>query len=463
LVASESKSAGASSQKRWQSYVEYKDSGVEWLGEIPRHWEVCPLRRKLRDGNDGVKIGPFGSQLKLEFMQETGYKVYGQEHVIADDFTVGSKYVGEQKFAELSACSIQPGDLLVTMMGSSGRCRVVPPGIEPGLMDSHLLRLRVREDELHPHFAALVIDQGAYVNDQLMVAGKGAIMHGLNSSIVKDIVLAVPPLSDQRVITAFLDRETARIDALVGKQERLIALLEEKRAALISHTVTKGLDPTVPMKDSSIPWLGEVPAHWEVVPLKYLTPEITVGIVVTPSKYYIDKGVPCLRSLNVKEGYLTENDLVFISPESNEMLRKSMIFAGDLVSVRSGQPGTTAVIDERFHEANCIDLIITRQSRHFDSFFMAYLLNSYAAKYQFGLGSGGAIQQHFNIETAKSLLALVPPPSEQDAIAAYLDCETARLDALIAKAQEMIERLQEYRTALISAAVTGKIDVRGEV
>jgi type I restriction enzyme S subunit len=280
---------------------------------------------------------------------------------------------------------------------------------------------------------------------------------------IKDFQVALPPLLEQRAIAAFLDRETARIDALVAKKERLIELLQEQRMAVISHVVTKGLDPTVPMKAAGVEWLGEIPAHWQVKRLKLITPEVTVGIVITPAKYYVDSGVACLRSLNVREGWLDDSDLVFISPESNIILRKSMILAGDLVTVRTGQPGTTAVVDERFHRANCIDLIIIRQSGQFDSCFMAYVANSHIAKIQYGSGSDGAIQQHFNIETAKNLLVPLPPLEEQRSIAALLDGEAAKIDTLIANVREHIEKLREYRTALISAAVTGQIDVREEM
>ncbi len=288
----------------------------------------------------------------------------------------------------------------------------------------------------------------------------GAKMPRVSGAQVGNVHIPIPSFSEQRTIAAFLDRETAEIDALMAKKERLIELLQEKRAALISRAVAKGLDPDVLMKASGVEWLGEVPAHWNIRRLKYLTPEITVGIVVTPAKYYVDEGIPCLRSLNVQENGLRDADLVYISRESNENLRKSMIFKGDLVSVRTGQPGTTAVVTEQFDRTNCIDLIITRQSPHFDSSFMAYVANSYASKAQFGAGSDGAIQQHFNIQTAKNLLVALPPYPEQQAITIYLDRETAQIDALVAKVQTHVEKLREYRLALISAAVSGKIDVR---
>ena len=208
-------------------YPKMKDSGVEWLGEVPTHWSITTLRRKLRPF-DGIKIGPFGSQLKLEQMSESGYKVYGQANVISKDFTRGTKFVGQEKFDELSACEVLPGDLLVTMMGTSGRCAGVPNDAALGIMDSHLLRLRT-DESISARFAALLIDESSYMKEQITVVGKGSIMHGLNSGMVKALFLVVPPLPEQTAIVRFLDHADRRIRRYIRAKQKLIALLEEQK------------------------------------------------------------------------------------------------------------------------------------------------------------------------------------------------------------------------------------------
>ena len=278
----------------FRPYPAYKPSGVEWLGDVPAHWEVSSLRRNLREGNEGIKIGPFGSQLKLEDMQDSGWKVYGQENVIAQDFKIGNKYISDAKFKELATCAVHPGDLVVSMMGTTGRCCVVPPETEPGLINSHLIRLRVQNNKLLPEYAALLIDEAHYVREQINAAGKGAIMQGLNSSIVKELTLVIPSVIEQRTIAASLDRETARLDALIAKHERLIELLQEKRAALISHVVTQGLDPSAPMNDSGVPWLGQIPAHWEIKRLGAVAPLLR-GHDLTTAEWQ-DGDVPVISS-----------------------------------------------------------------------------------------------------------------------------------------------------------------------
>jgi type I restriction enzyme S subunit len=220
--------------------------------------------------------------------------------------------------------------------------------------------------------------------------------------------------------------------------------------------VTTGLVPSIAKISGPAIWGLEAPAHWQVKRLKFVTPHVTVGIVVNPSSYYVDFGVPCLRSLNVEAGELLEKDLVFIDEKSHHHLSKSAVYCGDIVAVRTGQPGTAAVIDARFDNANCIDLIIIRRSRHFVPDYLQHLLNSNFVLAQFESGSDGAIQQHFNIQTAKNLVVLVPPMDEQQQIVDFIGVESGKIDAIVACYARQIELLSEYRSALIHETVTGQ-------
>jgi type I restriction enzyme S subunit len=455
----------AGALRRFKPYPAYKDSGVEWLGDIPAHWGVCALRRKLFRGAGSIKIGPFGSALKLEIMVQEGFKVYGQEHVIARDFSRGSKYIDHAKFSELAACEIRPRDILVTMMGSTGRSAVVPEGIEKGIMDSHLLRIRLPDAELHPRFLALLIDEAEYVRDQIGAAGKGAIMHGLNSSIIKSIVLATPPTTEQSRILSFIDRETARIDALVAKKERLIELLQEKRRALITHAVTKGLDPNVPMKDSEVEWLGKIPAHWEVKRLWHLTPSdrrIMYGIVLPGPN--VDDGVPIVKGGDVSPERLRLDRVNRTTREIESGYARSRLRGGDLVYAIRGSIGEVAIVPDELQGANLTqDAARIAYTSATHGPWLVQALKSAAVFAQLEAGALGATIRGINIRDLKRASVAVPSRVEQLAIAACLDRETGRIDALVANVRQAIERLNELRAALISAAVTGKIDVRGEI
>jgi type I restriction enzyme S subunit len=353
---------------------------------------------------------------------------------------------------------VQPGNVLLVMRSGILR-HSIPIAINrvPTALNQDM-RALIPGPSLEARYLARLVE--GHQRELLNVWSKeGTTVESLESDLVGNTEIAMPPLSQQRAIADYLDREAVRLDGLVAAKERVLGLLAEKRRAFITRTVTSGLDLHAPLRASGIPWLGEIPSHWDAKRLKFISREITVGIVVTPAKYYASAGVPCLRSLNVREEGLTDSDLVYISDESNALMAKSQIFAGDLVAVRSGQPGTTAVVDGRFDGANCIDLIIIRRSQIYVSEFMAHFLNSQPAKIQFLMGSGGAIQQHFNIETAKDLVVPLPPLEEQRVIVSHIAAETAKLDGLRAATERTVALLRERRAALIAGAVTGQLRI----
>jgi type I restriction enzyme S subunit len=403
-----------------------KPSGLDWSPEVPAHWTVKKL--------GFVASLQSGEAITAEDIKDTGlHPVYGGNGLrgYTDAFTHRGHYV---------------------LVGRQGAlCGNVNYANGEFWASEHALVATPREPISVIWFGELL---RAMNLNQYSVS---AAQPGLAVEAITALKIPVPPFDEQNAIADLLDGETARLDALVAAKERWLELLAEKRRVLMTRAVTRGLDPAVPLRDSGLGWLGQIPMHWRVKRLKFVSPFITVGIVVTPSKYYQDKGVPCLRSLNVKDTGLVDDELVYISEESHEELAKSKVNAGDLVIVRSGQPGTTAVVDKRFDGANCIDLIIVRRPQTEDSHFLAHFLNSDVARAEFGGGSGGAIQQHFNIETAKDLAVALPSLDEQRAIVAYISAETAKLDALRAATERTIDLLKERRAALIAAAVTGQL------
>lgn len=286
---------------------------------------------------------------------------------------------------------------------------------------------------------------------------EGATVESLESEQIGNTCVPLLSLEAQGRVADFLDRKTAEIDALIAKKERMIALLNEKRQACITEAVTKGLDAQAPTRESGEAWLGRVPAHWQVKRLRFISPSIQVGIVVTPARYYVESGVPCLRSLNIRPSGIDANDLVFISPQSNALLSKSRLERGDLVAVRTGQPGMTAVVTEQYNGCNCIDLIIVRRAACVVPEYLCHVMNSSFARAQYAAGSDGAIQQHFNIETASNLLIPLPEIAEQQRIVFSLESAVQRIDGAVGDATRSIALLREYRQALISEAVAGRV------
>ena len=424
------------------AYPNYKSTGVEWLSEIPVHWELIRLRFLLLDGAEGIKIGPFGSQLTSDMLVEIGYKVYGQENVIAGDFDKGQRYITDEKFSEMSVYEISPNDLLVTMMGTAGRCKVVPEAISAGVMDSHLLRMRFGR-KADPKFVELLIDKSIYVSHQVRLNGKGSIMHGLNSSIIKELLVALPSADEQASILSFLDHETARIDALIEEQQRLIELLKEKRQAVISHAVTKGLDPTVPMKDSGVEWLGEVPAHWDVLPVWMLF-QMGRGRVISHDEIAENSGDYPVYSSQ------TERDGVMGSINTYD-------FEGDYLTWTTDGANAGTVF-RRSGKFNCTNVCGTLLPKRKDD-DLRYFVDAV------GICTAAFIRHDINPKLMNNVMASIkvpaPPLMEQTAIAAYVSAFKDKETVLIQEAFTGISLLQERRSALISAAVTGKIDVRG--
>ena len=224
-------------------YPKMKDSGIEWIGKIPEEWNLVKLKHVLKMGKDGIKIGPFGSSLKLDLMVESGYKVYGQENVIESNFELGHRFIDENKFHEMIGYELQSGDIIVTMMGTTGLAKIVPSDIQKGIMDSHLVRIRINAEICHNYFLEFLIDTADYVKIQMKLASKGSIMEGLNSSILKSIRLVLPKdVREQKQISNFLDKETMKIDSLISKTELQIEKLQEYRQSLISSAVTGKID-----------------------------------------------------------------------------------------------------------------------------------------------------------------------------------------------------------------------------
>ena len=287
----------------------------------------------------------------------------------------------------------------------------------------------------------------------------GAKMPRVSPDQVGISSMPLPPLAEQRGIAAFLDRETGKIDGLVARKERLVGLLQEKRAALISRAVTRGLDPDAPMKDSGVEWLGEIPAHWEV---KKVTRLFSIGSGTTPptsnSEYYGGE-IPWITTSELRESVVTSTEKT-IHDETLRLFPVLAVYPAGSAAVamygatigRLGILGIPATVNQAccvFSEPNGID-----------AWFWFYWLQC-RRHYLISMSYGGG-QPNLSQEILKSIRVPIPSLDEQRSIAAFLDCETAELDALVTKIHEAIERLKELRAALISAAVTGRIDVREE-
>ena len=419
-------------------YERYKDSGVEWLGEVPEHWVVTPVRNiaKIINGY------PFDSKF---FDPVEGFPLIRIRDLNSLDCE--TYYKGD--FVERAA--INSDDVLIGMDGDFNIGRWQGGGT--ALLNQRMCCVRGRNSVITRLIEYALPVPLKIVNQ---VTFSTTVKH-LSSSQVEKSFIAVPPEDgEQEAIASFLDRETCKIDALIAEQQRLIELLKEKRQAVISHAVTKGLNPDAPMKDSGIEWLGEVPAHWQVGPLKRFAYVIDCK---HHTVQFLDEGWPIVSIRELREDRIDLSDAKLTSRAEWEFLRDGRIpQPGDMIFCRNASVGAVGYVD--FDEPFCMgqDVCLIRPDSK--SQYMHFQLTSILTRNQIEALLVGATIRRANVEEIRSLLVAHPSPDEQNEIAKYLSAETTKFDALSADAEQAIGLLKERRSALISAAVTGKIDVR---
>ena len=283
----------------------------------------------------------------------------------------------------------------------------------------------------------------------------------LNQERISNADFVLPSTDEQCTIAAFLDYETARIDQLIAKQQQLIELLKEKRQAVISHAVTKGLNPNAPMKDSGVEWLGQVPEHWDVCSMSSLTTKITNGYVGPTRDIFVEAGVTYLQSLHIKNNRIDFHTPYYVSKEWSRSKAKSILNFGDVLIVQTGDIGQVACVDGKFVGANCHALIIASPIERLRGQFLSLQLNSNYGFHSLKSIQTGALHPHLNCSYVKTVKIPLPPEKEQEAILEFVGQKIKKFDGIMDSAERAVILLQERRTALISAAVTGKIDLRG--
>ena len=436
-------------------YPTYKPSGVEWLGDIPAHWEVNRLKYSTEVNPTASELRGLSPDTEVSFVPMEAVYEYGGMDLSRtkplSDVANGYTYFRNEDVvvAKITPCFEN---------GKGSRAAELVSGVAFGTTELHVLRGAPSIDVQYLFYLTL--------GDAFRKLGE-AEMYGAGGqkrvpvSFVTNLKHPIPPLPEQRAIAAFLDRETAKIDALVAKKERLIDLLQEKRTALISHAVTRGLDPNAPLKDSCIEWLGEIPAHWEVMRLKHLGqlqagagfPDSDQGVLTQSIPFF---KVGDMASHANKRQMLQSQHTV--SPFTARRLR-AFLFPRDTIVF--AKVGAALMLNRRriLVQPSCID-------NNMMGFMPDNCVVSWAFYWLSGLDLGrlanpGAVPS-VNESQMRDIFVIAPLLSEQRTIAAFLDHETERIDALVAKVREAIDRLKELRVALISAAVTGRIDVREE-
>jgi type I restriction enzyme S subunit len=438
---------------------------VEWLGEVPEHWGAIEARRE-------ITFLTSGSRGWAEYYSDEGPIFLRIGNLTRDSIRLNLEdiqRVTPPAGVEGDRTEVNEGDVLFSITAYLGSVAVVPGGLERAYVSQHVCLARLANGNLMPDWLAYSV-LSASGKAYLEAESYGGTKVQLALDDVKSFPLSLPPIEEQRSLITFLDHETAKIDALIAEQQRLIELLQEKRQAVISQAVTRGLNPEAPMKDSGVEWLGEVPEHWEVQKVKHLCRHIEQGWSPQCENEASEGDAPGVLKVGCVNGGIFrpgENKRLppDLSPIPEYSLRK-----GDLLISRANTKelvGSAAVVSEDYPWLFICDKLyrIPVDPSLASAAFLALYLGSSEVRGQIELGASGASQSMQNISQSvlMELPIALPDLDEQEAIQNAIANECCSIDELVAEGSRAISLLQERRSALISAAVTGQIDVRGLV
>ncbi len=436
-------------------YDSYKDSGIEWIGEIPSHWESWKISHAFNRIGSGTT-------------PESGNPIYHENGTVnwlnTGDLNDGlldccSKQITQKALEDYSSLKLFPaGSLVMAMYGAT------------------IGKTAILNFETTTNQACCVFCESEIINlrflqywfignkEQIINLAIGGGQPNISQNILKDIRLWCPDYSEQLSLNKFLDHKTTQIDDLIAKKERLIQLLEEERVAVINQAVTKGLDPTVPMKDSGIEWLGEIPAHWELMRIGSLSQCIT-GYAFKSENFSFEQGIKIVRGDNVTENSLRWGDKTRYWNEYSEMLDRFQLQKDDIVI---GMDGSKVGKNYAFVKESDLPLLLVqrvariRSNSELIAKWIHFNIGAYNFKYYINLSKTDPAIPHITLKNITSYPICIPDIDELNGIIKKLNSKLERLDETIENTKHEIELLKEYKTALISEVVTGKVDVRNE-
>ncbi|EAH7568640.1 TPA: restriction endonuclease subunit S [Campylobacter jejuni] len=422
----------------------FKESGIEWLGEIPEHWEVVKINKIVTFVNgyafENFDFNPIFEipVIRIGDMQK--------EKILYDNC------LKTKEKEKLKQFLISNNDILIALSGATTGKIAFCDTDNKAYINQRVAIVRSKLKLVKYYF----LTRGFSLLIEL--ACNGSAQPNISTKEIGEFKIPLPPLKEQEQIANFLDEKCKKIANFIEKKEKLITLLKEQKQALINETITKGLDKNINFKDSGIEWLGEIPQHWRIVKLKYVA-FTNIGLVYTPDDIIEnpDEGYPVLRANNIQNGKIDYQDLIYI--KSKQIGKKQIISSGDLLMcVRNGSEnllGKTAKIQDGYFSFGAFTAIIKSQfNDYFYWIFQTNMLRKSIASFSASNGIGQISQ-----DDIKNFIISFPPLKEQEQIAQFLDSEISKIDAIIEKIKKQIELIKEYKTTLINQAVCGRINL----
>jgi type I restriction enzyme S subunit len=443
-----------------KKYPECKPSGIEWIGQIPDHWEVWKVKfiAKVKG-----RIGFRGYTVADLVEKGEGALTLGATHIDKDGKIDLSKpvHISWRKYYESPEIMVETNDILVVQRGSIGVVGIVSEEIGYATINPSLTILKKVKMNRSLLFFQL---RSTIVKEAIKTIVTETAVPMLSQNQISNFNILIPTLTEQYSIVRFLNHKTGQMDRIIDNRQKQIELLKEQKASIINKAVTKGINPKAKMKPSGIEWIGEIPDTWAVWKLKFLTKKISKG--TTPStegREILEVGeIRFLKAENITPDGISSQPEFFIDRETNKILKRSQLQINDILFVIAGATiGKAAILKEVFIPANTNQAVcfIRLKKKILPELVLHQLQSSYI-KNKMALESVVAAQPNISMEDIGNFQIFLPPIEDQESLYRYLKEETSTIDSLISKYQKQIDLMQEYRTSLISQAVTGKIDVR---
>lgn len=440
-----------------KKYESYKDSGVEWIGEVPSHWEVVHLKQVLKGVQDGTH-GTYRNEESENFLLSA--KNVTEEGIIIGE---NERTISNRDYTEITSNGFpQKGDIVICCVGTLGRCCIFDSD-KPIAFQRSVTFLRVK-GKLNNKMLLYLL-RGDYIQTQFTLYAKTSAQSGVYMGDLKNFYITLPPLSEQHSISTYLDKKCAEIDNVISAQQKRIALLQELKQSVITHAVTKGLNPNVEMKDSGVEWIGEVPKHWEILKIKNCCRTEQYSIKTGPFGTQL-KGEELQPQGDVavySQQNVINNDFTkiryFVSYKKAESLRGFYTRPNDVLITSRGTIGKAAVLESSLPNGilhPCLIALRLNQEKCLNDWLVMYINETACFKTDVALSSNATTIDVIYTGTLKNIYIPMPPYNEQVEILAKLNKKCASIDSSISKAQHQVDLLQEYKQSLITEVVTGK-------
>ena len=437
---------------------EFKDSGIEWIGLIPKEWNTISFTNSIVRMSTGLNPRDNFELTKDDEFFYVTIKNFKDGKIYLDE---NCDRISKEAWEIIQERSqLQKGDILFASISKDGQAYILEDAPSNWNINESVFCIRVNPEFFYVRYFYYHITDSEFYND-LRLDATGTTFQSIKQNKLRKSLLCLPNKAEQQKIADYLDKVCGEVDEMVTLQETMIEELKAYKQSVITEAVTKGLNPNAPMKDSGIEWIGEIPEHWEVIKLSFLTSKIGSGSTPTGgANVYVHEGVKFLRSQNVYFEGLNLNDVAFITETIDEEMKGTRVKSGDvLLNITGGSIGRCYYVDESLGRANVNQHVSIIRPTKIETIYLKYYLQSDLGQNQIALLQTGGNREGLSAAALSNFKILFPPISEQHSIASYLDTKCTEIDSLIALKQAKIEELKEYKKSVIYEYVTGKKEV----